>query len=1015
MPAPEPNALPIEGQIDTWDGRAAQGWAWYPADASVCVSIEAIADDGRVIAVAEADIFRDDLARGGKRGGKCAFTIELSSDMESGHVRLRARTRDALVDLEGRFPIRSFRRRSNEGTAAEQHALAIEGCLDEWDGRAGKGWVRCPDEPDLLLLVDAVDSFGKVVAEARAGTYRGDLAHAGKGDGHYAFAIRVPDEVRFGAIRLRVRGDGVAGELGGPFAVKRPPSSERVLPESGSPAIEGDIDQWDGRTARGWVWCPEEPTQRLTVEAVTDDDRVIASAIAGAFRGDLAAMGRRGGWCAFIIDLPSEVDSNGVRLRVRGDGISGTFESRLPVLSPDSLHTDRAEAEAEAEDGPDLNLRGEGGIIGALEPIKAHSIRGWVHRPEPFAPPVRLQLWARGECLEEVVANLWRNDLEDARQGNGAVGFDIAFPPSLYDGRTSEIDLHDAETSVSLLAERIPVTLSGTPPPPEPAPELARPAEGAPIALSVIVNFYNMKREAERTLTSLTRQYQRDIGELAYEVICVDNGSNPPLDADWVAGFGPEFRLFRPAQSHASPVFALNAAAAEARGEYLAMMIDGAHILSPRVLCEAMQALREQAGVVVGVRYWFVGGDQRWLSQIGYTREQEDILFSKMNWPADGYRLFAASAPIFESPNHWYEGMAESNCLFMSREAFVALGGYDEGFSMPGAGFANLDLFVRAARAPGASVVSLLGEATFHQYHGGTTTNVSDADKDVKVRSYAAHYERLRGHPFRRIEAPEIRVRGKMRGIAELTGRQRPAMATLLGLTNRVRPADLSIHFDCGAQEYLRSVYAETGMRHRTTWAGQPADVAPADLIEIQQMLWAVRPEVLVLKNVAPGLAAFVASIRSALQLEGMRIIAVCDTDEQVPPGVEKVIGHPMDEAVLARVEDLLGTAESCCVLFQPLEDDLLPIDAIARYASLVSASGYLVVLNSGVGQPELAYSRHFILRAIRRFLDSGVPFVIDSTMNAHLVTTCPSGFLRRIPSFRGGETYQAIEELEEL
>ena len=46
--------------------------------------------------------------------------------------------------------------------------------------------------------------------------------------------------------------------------------------------------------------------------------------------------------------------------------------------------------------------------------------------------------------------------------------------------------------------------------------------------LSVVVNFYNNRREARNTLYSLTRGYQRESQDASYEVIVVDNGSVSP-------------------------------------------------------------------------------------------------------------------------------------------------------------------------------------------------------------------------------------------------------------------------------------------------------------------------------------------------------------------------------------------------------------------------------------------------------------------------------------------------------
>ena len=47
------------------------------------------------------------------------------------------------------------------------------------------------------------------------------------------------------------------------------------------------------------------------------------------------------------------------------------------------------------------------------------------------------------------------------------------------------------------------------------------------MALTVVVVFYNMRREAARTLHSLSRSYQRHVQDLDYEVLVIDNGSAP--------------------------------------------------------------------------------------------------------------------------------------------------------------------------------------------------------------------------------------------------------------------------------------------------------------------------------------------------------------------------------------------------------------------------------------------------------------------------------------------------------
>src|SRR5437762_3137777 len=105
--------------------------------------------------------------------------------------------------------------------------------------------------------------------------------------------------------------------------------------------------------------------------------------------------------------------------------------------------------------------------------------------------------------------------------------------------------------------------------------------EHSRLELSVVVVAYNIPRELPRTLHALSASYQRHIDPNDYEVIVVDNGSNPPVDPAFVQSFPGHFRLVRMEQPSASPVAAVNRGIAEARGNLIGVMIDGARIASP--------------------------------------------------------------------------------------------------------------------------------------------------------------------------------------------------------------------------------------------------------------------------------------------------------------------------------------------------------------------------------------------------------------------------------------------------
>ena len=99
--------------------------------------------------------------------------------------------------------------------------------------------------------------------------------------------------------------------------------------------------------------------------------------------------------------------------------------------------------------------------------------------------------------------------------------------------------------------------------------------------VSVVVVVHNMAREAPRTLYSLSAAYQQHITADAYEMIVVDNGSSPPLDLKVFDGLAGNFRLIRIDPAPASPAHAINRGLAEARGDVIGVMIDGARMVTP--------------------------------------------------------------------------------------------------------------------------------------------------------------------------------------------------------------------------------------------------------------------------------------------------------------------------------------------------------------------------------------------------------------------------------------------------
>lgn len=262
--------------------------------------------------------------------------------------------------------------------------------------------------------------------------------------------------------------------------------------------------------------------------------------------------------------------------------------------------------------------------------------------------------------------------------------------------------------------------------------------------LSVVVVVHNIPQQARRTLLSLSRGYQRHIGRDDYEVIVVDNGSSPPVDPAQLRELDGPFRLIRMAPAPPSPAPAINRGLAAARGEVIGVMIDGARLATPGLLHFAYHGAQLYERAVVTTLGWYLGADlQRWSMQVGHDQAYEARLLDSIGWPADGYRLFEIATMDESSVDGWVQPTAESNALFMRREMWDAIGGYDERFDLPGGGYLNLHMLRQAMETPGARNVILAGEGTFHQFHGGIATNAPPEVFGARAVRWLQQYEAI--------------------------------------------------------------------------------------------------------------------------------------------------------------------------------------------------------------------------------------------------------------------------------
>ena len=281
-------------------------------------------------------------------------------------------------------------------------------------------------------------------------------------------------------------------------------------------------------------------------------------------------------------------------------------------------------------------------------------------------------------------------------------------------------------------------------------PRRARPhrASRIPPKISVVVIVYDMPRQAMNTLYSLSRAYQRDVDDVAYEVLVVENLSRRNLRARKVHALGPEFHYLPRDEKGVSPVWALKEGIAAARGDVIGLMIDGARMVTPGVLRNVADAYKAFPDAVVATAGFHIGDDDHQnSSDRGHDEKLEKQLLASVPWQENGYLLYSVSTVSAANPYGLLHPLMESNAMFATRAAIEDIGGPDERFDQAGGGVLNLDLFRELVERPASQLVVLPGEASFHQYHGGVTTQ-QDSNRESRLQAFRDRYVEVRSKPF---------------------------------------------------------------------------------------------------------------------------------------------------------------------------------------------------------------------------------------------------------------------------
>lgn len=198
------------------------------------------------------------------------------------------------------------------------------------------------------------------------------------------------------------------------------------------------------------------------------------------------------------------------------------------------------------------------------------------------------------------------------------------------------------------------------------------------------------------------------------------------------------------------------------------------------------------------------------------------------------------------------------------------------------------------------------------------------------------------------------------------------------------------------------------------SWMGRPIIQFPQDMIAMQEIVWRVRPEVIVETGIAHG--GSIVYYASLLELLGNGEVIGIDVDirehnrtaileHPMAKRVVMVEGSSIDPETIAKVTARVAGRRAIVVLDSNHTHEHV-LAELRGYAPMTCIGGYCVVMDTLVEQMPARLAAHDRpwgpgnnpATAVSTYLREDCRFEVDATFDAKLlITVAPGGYLRRV------------------
>lgn len=215
--------------------------------------------------------------------------------------------------------------------------------------------------------------------------------------------------------------------------------------------------------------------------------------------------------------------------------------------------------------------------------------------------------------------------------------------------------------------------------------------------------------------------------------------------------------------------------------------------------------------------------------------------------------------------------------------------------------------------------------------------------------------------------------------------------------------------------DMLSNLWIKVGAEHRMmyepTWLGRPIIQFPADVVAVQELLWKVRPDVVIETGVAHGGSLVLSA--SILELIGHGKVVAVDIDirahnraaieaHPMSKRIELIQGSSIDDTTMAEVRRAVGDAKTVLVFLDSNHSDAHVYRELELYGALVTPGSYLVAHDGAqawvaeIPRGKAEWKDDNPLNAIHRFVAAHPEYTIEPHWTRLGITSSPDGWMKK-------------------